>query len=103
VQSDTVENDERWMLSLREELQQADVELRSQLCETTVSLEEIKNLEAGDVIPIDIPDLVSICVNEIPIMRGNFGVSNGKNAVKVVERIKTKGGNALSVIPGGVV
>lgn len=88
VQSDRVETDERWLLTLREEMKEAMVELNSTLTETQITLRDLKNLKPGDVIPVDLPAMVTARVDDIPIFRGYFGVSRGCNAIKVVEPVK---------------
>ena len=87
VQSDREDTDERWMIALRDEIKEAEVEISSIFTQSEISVRELNNLKPGDVIPIEIPKLVSLCVEDIPVMRGIFGVSNGKNAIKITERI----------------
>jgi len=88
VQSDTSEHDQRWNNSLREELKSASVEVSSTLTETTISLRELNNLNVGDVIPVDIPDVVTAEIEGIPVFRGQYGLSRGNRALKVVEMIR---------------
>lgn len=88
VQSDRAEADERWAIALKDEIKSAKVELHGYLSETILKLREVKNLKAGDVIPIEVPDLVTLLVDEIPLFRGGFGVHQGKNSVKLKQRIK---------------
>lgn len=87
MQSDRVDNDERWMISLREELMMAELELNSTLLETTLSIKEINEMKKDDIIPIEMPEFVTAQIDDIPIFRGVFGVSNGKNAIKITEKI----------------
>lgn len=88
IQSDRSEVDERWVRALREEVKVAEVELSANLLETTVSLEDVMNFKAGDIIPVDLPDTVLVRAEGIPVARGSFGVSDGCNAIKVTERIR---------------
>lgn len=88
VQSDRVETDERWLLALREEIKEAQVELNSTLVETQISLRDLLRLKEGDVIPVEIPGMVIAKSDEVPIFRGYFGSSHGNNAIKVVEQVK---------------
>lgn len=101
VQSDRVDTDERWMFSLREEIMTAELELRSTLLETPLSVGDIKNLKEGDIIPIDMPRTVMARIEEIPVFYGAFGVSNGKNAIKITDRIASKGHKQLMNVAGG--
>ncbi|XOV88300.1 MAG: flagellar motor switch protein FliM [Pseudomonadota bacterium] len=49
----------------------------------TLNLRDLVELSVGDVLPIEMPELVDINVEGVPVFRGMFGVSNGKHAVKI--------------------
>ncbi len=87
VQSDRSDRDERWTRAIREEMKQAHVALRSTLVETTLTLRDINNLRAGDVIPIDLPEMVTLEAEDTPVFRGKFGIYNGSRAVKILKKI----------------
>jgi len=87
VQSDRSEVDERWRIAIREEMKSAQIELTSILTETELTMRELMELKPGDVIPIDMPETVTLRSEDIPLFRGRFGVSNGSRAVKIIERI----------------
>jgi len=87
VQSDRSDRDERWTRAIREEMKEARVGLSTTLLETTLSLREINELQAGDVIPVDLPELVTLEAEETPVFRGKYGVHNGSRAIKIVEKI----------------
>jgi len=87
VQSDRSDRDERWTRSIREEMKEARVELSTTLLETSLTLREVNELQAGDVIPVDLPELVVLEAEETPVFRGKYGIHNGTRAVKVVEKI----------------
>lgn len=87
VQSDRAEVDERWTIALREEIKSAPVELKARLTETSLPLKDLLTLEAGDIIPIDMPDTVMLTCRDIPVFKGKYGMSRGSQAVKVVEPV----------------
>jgi len=92
IQSDTSEKDERWSISLREEVKTAEVELSSTLTRITTTLRDVLKWHAGDVLPIEMPEEVMLKAEDVPILKGKFGVSNGNLAIKItgqVERPKT--------------
>ncbi len=95
VQSDRGDRDERWEKSLREEIMGAKVELSSILAETQISMKELAALKKGDIIPLDIPEVVEVCAAEVPIFRGQVGVSEGNYAIKIRERIERGGRDNL--------
>jgi flagellar motor switch protein FliM len=100
VQSDRDDNDDRWAIALVEEIKEADVELSSVLTETELSLHDINEMKVGDIIPIDLPDKVTIRVEDIPVFRGSFGVSDGKNAIKITERVVAESSRQLKTVTG---
>jgi len=89
VQSDREDTDSRWAVSLQEEMKEAEVEITSILAEVDLSLAEILKIKAGDIIPIDLPDAVSLCAEDIPVFKGYFGVHEGVNAIKIIKPIKS--------------
>jgi flagellar motor switch protein FliM len=90
VQSDRSEVDDRWRVAIREEMKGATVELSSVLAETNISMRDLMNLKAGDVIPIDFPEVVTLRAEDIPVFRGRFGVAQGNHAIKITETVQLK-------------
>lgn len=87
VQSDRDDTDDRWMESLREEVKSSKVDLSCTLAETEINLRDIMEMKPGDVIPMDVPDLVTVNAEGVPVFRGKYGMSRGSMAVKIVEQI----------------
>ncbi|OQX43254.1 MAG: flagellar motor switch protein FliM, partial [Candidatus Sedimenticola endophacoides] len=85
VQSDRGDRDERWEQALREEILNAQVELSSELTSVRLPMKELARLKAGDIIPLDLPDLVDVFASGVPVFKGELGVSDGNYAVKVQE------------------
>ncbi|WP_295683252.1 flagellar motor switch protein FliM [uncultured Nevskia sp.] len=88
LQSDRVEKDERWTQSLREQLQDAEVEIGSQLATLNLSVRELLQLKPGDVLPVNLPKTIDLCVEDMPVFKGTFGLSHGNNAVRITEVIR---------------
>ncbi|MDN5871207.1 MAG: flagellar motor switch protein FliM [Nitrococcus sp.] len=88
VQSDRNDVDQRWVRSLREEMKTASVGLSCRLTEASISLQDLMQLKAGDIIPIEMPETVSLCAEEVPLLRGRLGQSGGNVAVKITELIR---------------
>jgi flagellar motor switch protein FliM len=98
VQSDRDDTDDRWAESLREEVKTSMVDLSCTLAEAEISLRDIMEMKPGDVIPMDVPDLVTVKAESVPVFRGKYGVSRGSMAVKIVEQISlTSDGKDLMV------
>ncbi|MDO9519536.1 MAG: flagellar motor switch protein FliM [Pseudohongiella sp.] len=83
MQSDVDEHDERWGKALREQIKDATVEFTCDLFESKITLRDVVDLEAGDVIPIDMPDMVVLKANGIPMFNTRVGMSNGNLALRI--------------------
>lgn len=83
IQSDRVEKDENWVQALRNQLFDAELEFSSTLAEMHMSLRDLMQLKAGDIIPVELPPQVPLRVQGVPLFKGEFGVSNGQRAVKI--------------------
>lgn len=88
VQSDRADMDDRWLFALREEMKEAEIELNVTLAETQITLRDLRNIRPGDVIPIELPDTILLRMEDIPMFKGRFGISQGNNAIKIVEAVK---------------
>jgi flagellar motor switch protein FliM len=88
LQSDRMDKDERWTHTLREQLQDAEIEMESELARAMVSLGDLMRLKPGDIIPISMPKTIDLCVENLPVFRGHFGVANGHNAVRITEIVR---------------
>ncbi|MEO8809358.1 MAG: FliM/FliN family flagellar motor switch protein, partial [Rhodanobacter sp.] len=82
VQSDRDDQDDRFAELLHEEVLDAEVDLSSLLLETRLSLGDFLHLRPGDVIPVHLPELATVYAEDIPVFRGRYGQSNGRNAVR---------------------
>ena len=95
--SDRTEVDTRWTNALSEDIKSAHIDLKSNLVDVSLTLGEILNLQAGDIIPFDMPEHVILATeDDIPVFRGEFGVFQGANAVKVHSNVKSQ----LSALTG---
>ena len=79
-----VRKQEAWGPMLGSALQEAEVETRAILAEARISLRELVRLNPGDVIPIEAPQHVTLLAGEVPLYHGRFGVSQGRNALKII-------------------
>ncbi len=88
VQSDVTEKDERWAISLREDIKSAEVTLRSTLATIERNLSDVVKFEVGDILPFDMPEKVIIEIEGVPVFRGTYGVSRGNMAIKIDEAVE---------------
>jgi len=88
ISSDQGESDNnRWQVSLRNEVMRSKVNVNSMLVEKQVKLSDVLHFKKGDVIPIDLPKEVMLRAESIPIFTGEVGLSDGNYAVKISEKI----------------
>ncbi|MCF6353542.1 MAG: flagellar motor switch protein FliM [Candidatus Polarisedimenticolaceae bacterium] len=85
IQSDRGERDDRWAIALKEQFLESEVELVSMLGQAEISMKDLAALKAGDIIPMDIPDLLDVCAADVPIFKGQLGISEGCYAIKLTE------------------
>jgi flagellar motor switch protein FliM len=83
MQSDQLSTDRHWILMLRKQLKDAEVEVVARLGTATVTLGEILKLKAGDIIPLEIPDKIVASVDDIPVLECAYGQQNGQYALKI--------------------
>ncbi|HGX94271.1 MAG TPA: flagellar motor switch protein FliM [Candidatus Tenderia sp.] len=87
--SDRTSVDERWSTSLKEDIKDADIAVKSTLGEVLLSLRDILEMKEGDIIPFEFPEEVLLTTeDDIPMFRGVFGVSQGNNAIKIKSPVK---------------
>ncbi len=101
VQGERDTHDERWIGSIRKEMEAAEVEVHATLLEHRMRLGELLRLRAGDIVPVDLPGEVTLCAEGVALYRGQFGVSNGYNAIKVLRPAEdgAKTADALRTAP----
>jgi flagellar motor switch protein FliM len=75
---------EAWGPALSAALHEAEVEIRAVLGQARISLRELVSLAPGDIIPIETPQDVTLLVGDVPLRHGRFGVSQGRNALKIL-------------------
>lgn len=78
---------EPWGPSLTHALQDAQLDTRAVLAQAQISLRELVTLNAGDIIPIEAPQQVTLLAGEVPLYHGRFGISQGRNALKIVSGV----------------
>lgn len=84
---DEIEVDKRWVKQLSQQVQSADVELRAHFLTFQSSIGQLLKLQAGDVLPIEIPKTIVAKVNGIPVMECGYGTSNSHYALRVQKMI----------------
>ena len=82
------EKDERWQVALQRDILMAGLPLEMTIAQQSMTLRDVLELEAGDVIPIELPEFFQLKANKVPVYNCTMGVSRGNLAVKVVDQIE---------------
>jgi flagellar motor switch protein FliM len=85
----TLRKQEPWAPVLSKALQDAEVDTRAILAQAQISLRELVRLSPGDIIPIEAPQQVTLFAGDVPVYRGRFGISQGRNALKILSGAST--------------
>jgi flagellar motor switch protein FliM len=79
-----VRKQEAWAPALTTALREAQLDTRAVLAQAQISLRELVRLSPGDIIPIEAPQQVTLLAGNVPLYRGRFGISQGRNALKIL-------------------
>lgn len=79
-----VRKHEAWAPVLTSALKDAQLDTRAVLAQAKISLRELVSLSPGDIIPIEAPQQVTLLAGDVPLYRGRFGISQGRNALKIL-------------------
>ena len=88
LQQDKSGNEQQLLNQLKKNLQLAGVVMHATLLESELRLRDVLDLKAGDVIPVTMPEQVTLLAEGVPMFHGHFGIHDGKNSVKVTTRIE---------------
>lgn len=79
--------DEQWQQAVRERLHSAPLRVKAHLAEKQLRLGDVLNLQAGDVIPVELPDQVTLEAAGTALFNGRAGASRKHNAIEILARI----------------
>lgn len=91
VQTNEEQGDERWLTALRRDIMIATLELGMTVAERELTLRDVMQLEAGDIIPVELPESLELRANGVPLFECQLGTSRGNLAVKIKDPIKRPG------------
>lgn len=80
--------DQNWAAMLKHELQSLDVELKAILTTINLTLGDIQNMKVNDVIPIELPEIITVTINNIQTMECSYGKLKGKYALRIENLIE---------------
>jgi flagellar motor switch protein FliM len=77
------ETDLYWANSLETQLHDAYVTAVAVLASKKMTIGDVLGMSVGDIVPIEINDPVTMFVDGLPMIRGKYGVRNGRYALKI--------------------
>ena len=83
TQGDAGEPDRRWVNLLKEQLQDAQVELVVELAKAPATVEQLLSFKPGDFIELDLDPKVQAKVDGVPVLDCHYGTSSGRYSIKV--------------------
>jgi flagellar motor switch protein FliM len=101
MQSDRMERDDSWTQTLREEIEEAEIEIVPVLGRASLTVGGLVDLKPGDVIPCDFDGNITLIAEGVPVARGSDGASRGQQAIKVTQRVSRHKTPVLSSVSLG--
>lgn len=86
VQSDIDDVDERWVNALQEDIKEVNVPINATVCRRRISLRDVAKFKDGDIIPVEMPETLTLTANGIPVYNATLGTRDGKLALKIRDR-----------------
>ena len=77
------EEERQWGQRMAGEIKRSHVELIADFVEIPSSIGRVMSLEVGDVLPIELPEIVTASVDGVPVMRCEYGSQHGQRALRV--------------------
>ena len=81
------ESDKVWRQQLAEATRDAELELQIMLGKLSISLQQLKTMQPGDVLPFKKPEHARAMIQDIPVYDVEIGALGSQVAVKIVESI----------------
>ena len=81
------EIDPNWVKSLKEELMDVELTVSSSMAETISTLGKVMSWQAGDFIPLEMSEIVTLDIEGTPSFTATLGSANEKRALKIIKTI----------------
>ncbi|HET8790927.1 MAG TPA: flagellar motor switch protein FliM [Modicisalibacter sp.] len=88
------DEDRHWGQRMAGEIKHSQVELVADFVDILTSIGRVMSLKSGDVLPIELPDIVSARVDGVPVMDCEFGSQHDQRALRVRKLIDHVANNA---------
>jgi flagellar motor switch protein FliM len=81
------ESDKLWRVQLEDAVNDAELQMQVLLGKTTVSLQQLRTMQPGDILPFKKPDHARVLIADVPAFEVEVGAFGGQTAVKIVNAI----------------
>ncbi|MBO1107461.1 FliM/FliN family flagellar motor switch protein [Plesiomonas shigelloides] len=85
-----VELDPTLQAKVEERLQQVPLRLQTTLCEKSLTLGDVMDLQVGDVIPVDMPSQLTVRAGNSPLYKARIAERNGNLVLQVDDVLDTQ-------------
>jgi flagellar motor switch protein FliM len=75
--------DDSWRQLLQQQLKSAEVEAIADLCILPTTLRAVLDMKVGDIIPVNLNQLIELKVDGVPILQGSYGQFEDQYAIRV--------------------
>jgi flagellar motor switch protein FliM len=89
-QTEGDKSDKEWLMKMTEHMKQVEANLKVNLGAATITVGDLVNLQAGDVIPLgqDADGELDVLVEGVPKFKCFFGVSRGNRAIQLTREVE---------------
>jgi flagellar motor switch protein FliM len=91
MQAERSDANERWTALLSAQVSDVEVDLAANLAHADITVRQLMRLESGDVIAIELPEMIAAEVDGVPVLECKYGVVHGRYALKVVRTARGGG------------
>jgi flagellar motor switch protein FliM len=84
LQAQRSEANDRWSALLSAQVPDIEVELAAHLASAAITVRQLMRLETGDVVAIELPEMIAAEVDGVPVLECKYGVVHGRYALQVV-------------------
>jgi flagellar motor switch protein FliM len=77
-----------WERHFRSALESVSLEITGAFFTRTVSIADVLTYKEGFIVPIQMPDEVTVLIEGVPFSMGEHGVINGKKSIKIKELVQ---------------
>ena len=101
LQGEVLGVDKRWVKLMTQQVQAAEVTIVANLAQTSMQLEEVLNMKAGDIIPLHIDESIEAKIDGVPVMQCKYGTFNGQYALRVEKLLRSNSSEYVKGEPHG--